>query len=245
MSPISLPSQESPSAGKVNPPVVCVYCGSSPGNDSAYLDAARAFAKVLHQHGFHLVYGGGTTGIMGAIAREVVKLSGPDAVQGYIPAALVAYERGKTGKERDNTTYGRFEVVPDMHTRKMLMARRVQCGGPGSGFVALSGGLGTIEELMEIATWQQLGIHSRGVCLLNVGGYWDGLVNWVEKVVVGKGFLSPEHWHAVGVQSRPEDVVKWLQEWRAEEKGVRLDWRSETGTAKEDSDHQGEVGVDL
>ncbi|KAJ5199439.1 hypothetical protein N7472_004643 [Penicillium cf. griseofulvum] len=204
-------------------PVICVYCGSSPGNTPEHLNAARAFARALHQHHARLVYGGGTTGIMGELARELVKLSGAEAVLGLIPSALLAYERVNTGMDRDPLTYGHFEVVPDMHTRKMRMVQTVQRGGQGSGFVALSGGFGTIEEVMEAATWQQLGIHDRGVCLLNIDGFWDGLVVWIEGVVVGKGFLSYEHWRAIGVKNEARDVLDWLRGWKSEDK-LGLDW---------------------
>lgn len=162
---------------------------------------------------------------MGELARELVKLSGPEAVQGFIPSALLAYERANTGMDRDPTTYGHFEVVPDMHTRKMRMAQAVQRGGPGSGFVALSGGFGTIEEVMEAATWQQLGIHDRGVCLLNTDGFWGGLVSWIEGVVVATGFLSKEHWRAIGVENDARGVVDWLREWKSENK-LGLEWES-------------------
>lgn len=160
---------------------------------------------------------------MGELARELVSLSGPDAAMGFIPAALLEYERANTCQDRDQITYGRFQVVPDMHTRKMMMAKSVQQGGPGSGFVALSGGLGTIEEVMEAATWQQLQIHNVGVCLLNTDGFWDGLAVWMQEVVVKAGFLSQRHWDGIGVKSSPEDVVSWLKQWKAQVK-VNLDW---------------------
>jgi uncharacterized protein (TIGR00730 family) len=122
----------------------------------------------MHEHNIHLVYGGGTVGLMGELARTLVSLSGPSAVHGIIPAALVSMER--QGKAPDESLYGRTTVVPDMHTRKRMMAQEVVNGGPGGGFVALPGGYGTLEELMEAVTWNQLGIHSRGVCIFNVEG---------------------------------------------------------------------------
>ena len=118
---------------------------------------------------------------MGELARTLVSLSGPSAVHGIIPAALMRYEQSDPNAPSaepsiDEAIYGRTTVVKDMHTRKAMMAAEVGKGGPGSGFVALSGGFGTLEELMEIATWNQLGIHGRGVCVFNVEGYWDGLL---------------------------------------------------------------------
>jgi uncharacterized protein (TIGR00730 family) len=150
------------------PTTICVFCGAKPGSSPAYLAAARSLAHVLHEHNIHLVYGGGTVGIMGELARTLVSLSGPMAVHGIIPTALVSLER--QGKAPDENLYGRTTVVPDMHTRKRMMAQEVVDGGPGGGFVALPGGFGTIEELMEAVTWNQLGIHDRGICIFNVEG---------------------------------------------------------------------------
>ncbi|KXH60266.1 decarboxylase family protein [Colletotrichum salicis] len=142
---------------------ICVYCGSSTGNDPAHLQAARDLARLMAARGIKLVYGGGTVGLMGKVAKTLVSLSGPDSVHGIIPEALEA-------------TYGRTTIVKDMHTRKRMMAEEVMAGGPGSGFIALAGGYGTIEEILEVATWVQLGIHQRGVCLLNINGFWDGVL---------------------------------------------------------------------
>jgi uncharacterized protein (TIGR00730 family) len=186
--------------------------------------AARELAVALHRHGIHLVYGGGTTGIMGELARTLVQLSGQDAVHGVIPEALLDYERSNTGIDRTKSAeYGHFTVVKDMHTRKAMMAEKVQQGGPGSGFLALSGGLGTIEELMETATWQQLGIHDRAVCILNTDGFWDGLVAWMKGTVVKAGFLAEEHWSSIGVKETAEDAINWLSEWKST-RTVNLAW---------------------
>lgn len=188
--------------------------------------AARELATALHSHGIQLVYGGGTTGIMGELARTLVELSGPDAVHGFIPAALLDYERSNTGIDRTKSVeYGKFTVVEDMHTRKSMMANRVQQGGPGSGFLALSGGIGTIEELMETATWQQLGIHDRAVCILNIEGFWDGLVAWMNESVVKSGFLAADHWSSIGVTQTAEGAIRWLGEWQSA-RTVNLEWRS-------------------
>jgi uncharacterized protein (TIGR00730 family) len=150
------------------PTTICVFCGSNPGNSSAYFAAARSLAQIMHEQNIHLVYGGGTVGLMGELARSLVSLSGPSAVHGIIPAALVSMER--QGKAPDESVYGRTTVVADMHTRKRMMAQEVVNGGPGGGFVALPGGYGTLEELMEAVTWNQLGIHDRGICIFNVDG---------------------------------------------------------------------------
>lgn len=161
---------------------------------------------------------------MGELARTLVELSGPDAVHGFIPAALLNYERSNTGIDRtDSVKYGTFTVVKDMHTRKSMMATRVQKGGPGSGFLALSGGIGTIEELMETATWQQLGIHDRAVCILNVEGFWDGLVAWMKESVVKSGFLAADHWSSIGVEETAEGAIRWLGEWQSA-RTINLEW---------------------
>ena len=174
-----------------HPTDLCNSCGAYPGNTPAHVAAARELAKVFHKNNVNLVYGGGTEGVMGELAKELVSLSGSDAVHGVIPRALLRHERNyvENGKQVDpqevidQKTYGRTTVVADMHTRKNLMASEVMQGGPGSGFVALSGGYGTLEELMEVVTWNQLGIHANGIVVYNVDGYWDGLLQWVRTAV--------------------------------------------------------------
>ncbi|KAJ5471038.1 hypothetical protein N7530_008395 [Penicillium desertorum] len=198
--------------------VVCVFCGSVPGNSPVHMQAARALAEEFHKHNVQLVYGGGTTGLMGEVARALVSLSGPKSVHGIIPRALVkvatvngmrAHTEGQVGAKVAGKTaervvdsidavkadgipeseYGMTTIVADMHTRKRLMAEKVLEGGPGSGFVSLAGGFGTIEEVMEMTTWNQLGIHKVGVVLLNINGYWDGLLAWVRNAVK-EGYIS-------------------------------------------------------
>lgn len=158
------------------------------------MEAARTLAQIFHDNGIKLVYGGGNVGIMGEVAKTLVKLSGPDSVHGIIPAALLDFERGHEQASikgvPDDKIYGRTTVVRDMHERKRLMAQNVIKGGPGSGFVVLSGGFGTLEEAMENATWNQLGIHDKPVVLYNVAGYWDGILQWLSTAVTA-GFINP------------------------------------------------------
>jgi hypothetical protein len=189
---------------------------------------------------------------MGQVARELVALSGPDSVHGIIPAALIKYEQGTTawsssssssaaaaapegvGAEKsangtsaiDPSVYGRVTVVKDMHTRKQMMAQEVIAGGPGSGFVALSGGYGTLEELMEVTTWNQLGIHDRGIVMFNVDGYWDGLLAWV-KNAVGSGFISGSNGKILVEARDAEGVVEALAEYRNSEGKLNLNWDEE------------------
>ncbi|CAF9909993.1 MAG: hypothetical protein ALECFALPRED_006127 [Alectoria fallacina] len=228
-SPVSRPASSTSST--VKGPVVCVFCGASSGTSPAYLAAARSLGETFHKYGIHLVYGGGTVGIMGEIARTLVSLSGPDSVSGVIPAALVQFEQeGRPGTASahngcsiDENVYGRMTVVPDMHTRKQLMAKEVMEGGPGSGFVALTGGYGTLEELMEVITWNQLGIHGKGVVVYNVAGYYDGLIQWV-KSAVSAGFISSGNAGILVEALDAEEVVRELREYKVAEGRLKLDW---------------------
>ncbi|TKA55308.1 hypothetical protein B0A49_10070 [Cryomyces minteri] len=209
-------------------PVVCVFCGSSPGTSPAHLAAARALAHVLHQNDIQLVYGGGTVGLMGELARTLVSLSGPQSVHGIIPAALVRFEQNHQegqdpAKTIDETIYGRTTVVKDMHTRKQMMAQEVIGGGEGGGFVALSGGYGTLEELMEVTTWNQLGIHAKGVVIFNVEGYWDGLIQWVN-TAVRSGFIAPSNGGILVEAKSAEEVLQSLRDYKIAEGRFSLKW---------------------
>jgi len=165
---------------------------------------------------------------MGELARTFVSLSGPQAVHGIIPEALIQYEQdGGSSTDVKNTIdekiFGRTTVVPDMHMRKQLMAKSVIEGGPGSGFVALSGGYGTLEELMEMITWNQLGIHDKGVVIFNVEGYYDGLIQWV-KTAVTAGFIAPGNAGILVEALDAEEVVRQLKEYTVAEGRYKLDW---------------------
>ena len=190
-------------------------------------------AKVFHENNISLVYGGGTVGVMGELARALVALSGPDAVHGIIPKALVKYEQGwdptnpsDVNRAIDTAIYGRTTVVKDMHARKQMMAREVIEGGPGSGFVALSGGYGTLEELMEVTTWNQLGIHNKGIVLFNVEGYWDGLLQWV-RTAVSSGFVSKSNARILVEALTANDVVICLRNYHISEGRFNLEWNEE------------------
>ncbi|KXS95617.1 hypothetical protein AC578_10380 [Pseudocercospora eumusae] len=219
-------------------PVVCVFCGTSAGNSPAHLDAARSLAQVFHKNGVKLVFGGGTSGLMGQVAGELVKLSGPEAAHGVIPKALMAFERKYTNDEdsaekgleeqrkMDENKFGRTSVVQDMHTRKQMMVDEVLAGGAGSGFVALSGGYGTLEELMEIVTWNQLGIHDKPVVLFNVEGYWDGLLQWVKKAV-RVGFVAKGNSSIMSQAHSADEVLKRLRDYESAEGRLQLQWDEE------------------
>ena len=156
---------------------LCVYCGSSRGRIDDYAAAARLLARAMVDRGIRLVYGGASVGIMGAVADEVLRLGG-EAV-GVIPEAL-------TRKELAHAGLTQLHVTPSMHARKMLMAELAD------GFVALPGGIGTLEEVFEIWTWSQLGLHQKPCGLLNVAGYYDTLIAFLDHAT-GERFVRPEH----------------------------------------------------
>jgi uncharacterized protein (TIGR00730 family) len=168
---------------------------------------------------------------MGEVAKTLCALKGPDSVHGVIPEALVKYERDGTYQTvnqdnqvvPDQAKYGRTTVVKDMHTRKMLMAEEVFAGGPGSGFIGLSGGYGTMEEIFETTTWNQLGIHQKGICLLNIGGYWDGIVQWLDKSVE-EGFVKQGNKEILVTANTPEEAIKALREYRVSTDTYKLEW---------------------
>jgi uncharacterized protein (TIGR00730 family) len=177
-----------------------------------------------------IVYGGGTVGLMGEVAKTLCALSGPDSVLGIIPEALVKYERDETYQDvqgsnavPEEAIYGKTTVVKDMHTRKQMMAQAVFAGGPGSGFIALSGGFGTIEEILETATWNQLGIHSKGICLLNVNGFYDGILQWIQ-TAANEGFIRGENSRIVVQATDAEGALKALREYKVSPSTYKLDW---------------------
>ena len=140
---------------------VCVYCGSGPGTNPRFVEAAIAFGKTLAENGIRLVYGGGSVGLMGAVAKSVLDHGGK--VTGIIPEFLTARENALKRVQE-------LIVTPDMHERKRLMFER------SDAFVALPGGVGTLEELVEQLTWQQLGRHSKPILLANIDGFWEPLL---------------------------------------------------------------------
>ncbi|TID20339.1 lysine decarboxylase-like protein [Venturia nashicola] len=227
-------AQPGPEDTSSQPAVICVFCGASPGTSETHLAAARSLATAMARENMKLVYGGGTVGLMGEVAKTLVSLSGPDSVHGIIPETLIKYEQswdpelngGKVGSVIDEKVFGKTTVVKDMHTRKHLMAKEVIAGGPGSGFVALSGGYGTLEELMEVTTWNQLGIHDRGVIVFNVDGYWDGLIQWVRNAVIS-GFISTTNSGILVEALDSEEVIKCLKEYKNSEGRFNLTWDTE------------------
>ena len=162
---------------KTTTPLVALYCGSRSGNNPIYLEKAVALAQNIAEHGFGLVYGGASIGLMGQVADAVIQHGG-EAV-GVIPEFMLDYEIA-----HHNLT--ELHVVRTMHERKAMMAKRA------SAFIALPGGLGTFEEILEIATWGQLNQHQKPMMLYNVNGFYDALIAQLDHAVQ-EGFLPPQH----------------------------------------------------
>jgi uncharacterized protein (TIGR00730 family) len=169
-----------------------VYCGANGGASPRYAEAAKALARGMVEMNLSLVYGGGNVGLMGIIADEVLRLGGE--VTGVIPTALVQREVAHTGLTRQF-------VVKDMHERKAMMASL------SDGFIAMPGGMGTMEELFEMLTWSQLGIHSKRVGLLNVDGFYDSLVGFIGHATE-QGFIRPQHAAMMMVESQPGALLQ-------------------------------------
>lgn len=187
---------------------LCVYCGSSPGTGDRYITAARAFGNLLVQQDIGLVYGGAKTGIMGEIADTV--LEGGGSVTGVIPHAL-------HGKEVAHPGLTELHVVDSMHERKSLMAVL------SDGFVALPGGYGTLEEIIEVITWGQLGFHDKPCGILNIAGYFDHLLAFLDHSEA-EGFLRAQHRSMLLVADTPLGLLERfsnyappsVEKWRAD-----------------------------
>ena len=166
---------------------IAVYCGSRFGDRPAYTQAAHALGRLVAETGCSVVYGGGRVGLMGAVADAALAAGGH--VVGVIPQALMDREVGHGGLTE-------LHVVQTMHERKQLMAERADA------FIALPGGIGTLEELYEVWSWQQLGYHDKPVALLNVEGYYDALLEFM-RVSHDRGFVSAPQYHALLVDDDP------------------------------------------
>jgi len=173
---------------------LCVYCGSSPGLDPRHADAAIQLGSVLAAEGIQLVYGGGAVGMMGILADAV--LAGGGRVVGVLPRGLFSREVAHAGLTE-------LHEVASMHERKQLMVDL------SDGFVALPGGLGTLEELAEVATWSQLGIHRLPVAVVDVAAYWQPLRAFLDGAVAG-GFVTPESRDRILWVDRVDDLLDRL-----------------------------------
>ena len=173
---------------------VCVYCGSRPGENPAFAEAATAVGTWIGRHGGQLVYGGGRSGLMGTVAEATRQAGG--RVVGVIPQALV-------DKELANRACDELHIVQTMHERKAMMAER------SDAFIALPGGIGTFEELFEVWTWRQLGYHDKPLGLLNVAGYYDGLTGFLNHSVAS-GFMGEWQMGLLHASAEAEALLRTL-----------------------------------
>ncbi|KAK8584564.1 hypothetical protein V6N13_138523 [Hibiscus sabdariffa] len=188
---------------------ICVFCGSSPGKKSSYKEAAIELGRELVSRNIDLVYGGGSIGLMGLISQAVY--DGGRHVIGVIPKTLMP-------REITGETVGEVKAVADMHQRKAEMARQ------SDAFIALPGGYGTLEELLEVTTWAQLGIHDKPVGLLNVDGYYNSLLSFIDKAVE-EGFISPKARHIIVSAPTAKELVENMEEYEPQHE--RLNWEIE------------------
>lgn len=176
---------------------ICVFCGSNPGNDPVYADAARAMGVEIARRGMVLVYGGGAVGLMGIVADAALAAGGE--VHGVIPRAL-------REKEVGHHHLTRLEIVETMHIRKARMAELSE------GFIAMPGGIGTFEELFEIWTWGQLGIHDKPLAFLNVAGFYDPLATFLDNTVEA-GFLKQTHRAMTITDTQPATLLDRMEQY--------------------------------
>lgn len=173
---------------------ICVFCGSSAGTRPDYADSAKRLGQVLAEHGLELVYGGASVGLMGVLADAALGSGG--TVRGVIPEALIAREIAHNGLTE-------LRVVDSMHERKRVMAELAD------GFVALPGGMGTLEELAEMLTWAQLGLHGKPFGVLNVAGYFSPWLRFLDHAVA-EGFVKSEHRAMLMVDDDPGALIHLL-----------------------------------
>jgi len=175
---------------------ICVFCGASPGRSTAYLELARSVGAGLAQRGIGVVYGGGRVGLMGALADSALAAGGE--VVGVIPRRLVDRELAHPGLTD-------LHVVGSLHERKARMAELAD------GFIALPGGLGTLEELAEVASWAQLDLHTKPIGLLG-GSYWEPLLGWLEHAVA-EGFVAPDHARLIALDADLGTLLARFETW--------------------------------
>lgn len=177
---------------------ICVFCGSQPGNNQKFKQAAVELGHLIAKKNWQLVYGGAHVGLMGALADAALKSAGN--VIGIIPENLVAKEIAHTG-------ISELKIVKNMHERKALMNELAD------GFIALPGGYGTVEEFCEMLTWSMLGIHKAPCGLLNIDGYFDHLLKFFDWSVQCE-FITPAHRDLILVSESPEDLLKQMENFR-------------------------------
>ena len=191
---------------------VCVFCGSNPGRRPEYRAGAAALGRLLAGRGVRVVYGGAHVGTMGALADAVLAAGGE--ITGVIPAQLAAAEVAHPG-------LADLRVVGTMHERKATMAALAD------GFIALPGGMGTLEEFAEAVTWSQLGLHAKPTGLLNLLGYYDDLLRFLDHGVAER-FLRPGHRAMILAEAGPEGLLTAMAQWRPEP-GAPVKWMDANG----------------
>ncbi|KAI5966088.1 hypothetical protein CANMA_003334 [Candida margitis] len=239
---------------------VCVFCGSSFGNKPQYSEEATKLGVELAKKSWGLVYGGGSTGLMGAVARGCATNGG--YVHGIIPEALISRERVEQGEGEtngaesvgeqdggdvnantkteetfnaklkesidnhdgstpipDSKEYGKTTLVKDMHTRKRLM------GQEASAFIALPGGYGTLEELMEVVTWQQLNIHNKPIVVFNMDGFYDKFLQFIDDAIASE-FVSVKNGEIIKVANTVDEVLLAIENYKVPEGRFNLNWES-------------------
>lgn len=201
---------------------VCVFCGSSPGKKSSYKDAAIELGTELVARDIDLVYGGGSIGLMGLVSQAV--FDGGRHVLGVIPKTLMP-------REITGVTVGEVKAVADMHQRKAEMARH------SDAFIALPGGYGTLEELLEVIAWAQLGIHDKPVGLLNVDGYYNFLLSFIDNAVE-EGFVCPGARHIIVSAPTARELVVKMEEYTPTHERVasKVNWEIEQIVYSPESD---------
>lgn len=215
---------------------ICVFCGSSFGNSPTFSENAEKLGELMASKNYGLVYGGGTTGLMGCIAKSIASKN--VYVHGIIPDALVSKERKSVdeiekindeiksnvdnhkGETPLDDSYGKTTIVSDMHTRKKLM------GQEADAFIAMPGGFGTMEELFEITTWSQLGIHKKPIILFNMDGFYDDLIVFINKSIKS-GFISENNGQILQVASTAEEVIEKLENYKVPEGRFNLSWKNQ------------------
>ncbi len=191
---------------------ICVFCGSNSGSNSIYKEAAIQLARYLAGRNIKLVYGGGSIGLMGAISEAVLQQGGQ--VIGIIPKFLAEKELAQT-----NVTH--LHIVDSMHERKALMAEL------SDGFIALPGGIGTLEELFEVYTWGQLGLHIKPCGLLNINGYYNHLISFLHHMV-GEQFLKPINLDMLLIDQTPEGLLEKMAGYQSPKVNKWIESQSQT-----------------
>ncbi|KAJ2959299.1 hypothetical protein NQZ79_g5232 [Umbelopsis isabellina] len=194
---------------------ICVFCGASDPLDPIYFEQANALGRLMAAKGYNLIYGGGRVGVMGEVAKAVI--DGGGVAKGIVPVPL--YRSGSTQLERTETV-----IVPDMHSRKKMMSEE------SDAFIALPGGFGTMEEILEVITWSQLNIHSKPIILLNTKGYYDLFKQWIDRCAEER-FISGNNKDIFVMCDTVDEVESAIKNYEPPKSRYGLDW-TDTSTER-------------